>query len=112
MAEGTRGLFFSVACDTGDASIDPRKAAPTAPSAVPNHRKKKRAGGGDGNGNGSDGGKRSFCTTFGRREAWTAAIQKPGVRTEGQCWETRGTIDRGTHVFTYVALSGLRVISD
>lgn len=89
MAEGTRGLFFSVACDTGDVVCvePPRKDVPTTPSAVPNHRgKKKRASNANGSGNGSDGGKRPFCASFGRREAWTAAAQAPGVRTEGE-WD-------------------------
>lgn len=84
MAEGTRGLFFSVACDTGDVCLDPQKDVSTAPPpAVPKHQKKKRAGNGNGNGDGSDGGKRSFCATFGIKEAWPT-VQKGGVRTQGE----------------------------
>lgn len=81
MAAKTRGLYFSVACDSG--SICGRT---TGGSTDDTGRRRRIAERGmkavRGNGGGG-GGKTSFCATFGRAEAWTLS-EKFGVATEGE----------------------------
>lgn len=80
MAEKTRGLFFSVACDGGRAC----EGIQGDDSTTAGHMKrgKENTGTGDGSTGGSSG-KRRFRATFGRKEAW-AASENCGVATEGE----------------------------